>query len=190
MADIAAEAEAFLQSMQGEIEAQQAYPPADPSSNPSAADLIAQAQAAAASFNAQLTGHAQQQNGVHQPEFQATPPQADGAQQAEDSAAEGRRKRRNRWGNPSGAEGAEPATAAAPADGTPEPTDGTGKRKRRSRWEEPEPSTDLSVASNVPKELVLPGGIKVRGCLANIPLFGANFCKCRDVLKLMNPSGI
>jgi hypothetical protein len=33
-------------------------------------------------------------------------------------------------------------------------------RKKKSRWEEPSPSTALAL-SHVPKEIVLPGGIKV-----------------------------
>ena len=162
MADVAAEAEAFLQSMQEQAGAEPTATLADAPLNPSAADLIAQAQAAAASFSAQIAEQSQQQNGIQQQQApDPTPPPADGAQQApEEGATEGRRKRRNRWGNPSGAEATEAATAEA--NGTPEAAEGTGKKKRRSRWEDPDENKDLSVASHVPKELVLPGGIKVR----------------------------
>ena len=169
MADIAAEAEAFLQSMQEQVEAGQPageLPSAEPPADPSAADLIAQAQAAAASFSAQIAEQVQQQqfqNGLPQAvDPEVTPPVADAAAQ-DGSATEGRRKRRNRWGNPSGTDGAEPAPSEnAGANGTTaEPAEGTGKRKRRSRWEEPEESTDLSITSHIPKEIMLPGGIKV-----------------------------
>ena len=173
MADVAAEAEAFLQSMQGQVEASEAVPLAGTSADPAAADLIAQAQAAAASFSAQLAEQAQQQQAAQsQQDGQTTPATANGtvehtangsAQPPEEGATEGRRKRRNRWGNPSGAEGTD--TAAAQAGGTPEATEGGGKKKRRSRWEDPDENKDLSLTSHVPKELMLPGGIKVRGSI-------------------------
>lgn len=171
MADVAAEAEAFLQSMQGEVEAQQAYAASQPAANPSAADLIAQAQAAAASFNAQLASQVPQQNGYSQmPATEYMPPPPDSNQQQEAGPTEGRRKRRNRWGNPAGAESmpAEAPEAVAPhpapqaADGTPDATDGLVKKKRRSRWEQPEEQTqDLAIGGHIPKELTLPGGIRV-----------------------------
>ncbi|KAK9796272.1 hypothetical protein WJX73_001196 [Symbiochloris irregularis] len=72
------------------------------------------------------------------------------------------KKRRNRWGNPSGAEGAqaEIAQQSAPApDGAAEGA--PVKRKRKSRWEEEETSTDLALNNNVPKQIVLAGGITV-----------------------------
>lgn len=42
------------------------------------------------------------------------------------------------------------------------PADGAGERvrKKKSRWEEPAPSTAVALV-NVPKEITLPGGIKV-----------------------------
>lgn len=41
------------------------------------------------------------------------------------------------------------------------PAEGTERvRKKKSRWEEPSPSTAVALV-NVPKEITLPGGIKV-----------------------------
>ena len=88
-------------------------------------------------------------------------PATDAAAAQPGGESEGRRKRRNRWGSTSGADPTEGAAAGdtAPADA------GTAKKKRKSRWEEPEESKELSVVSHIPKELVLPGGIKVRSFL-------------------------
>ena len=81
------------------------------------------------------------------------------------------RKRRNRWG-PAGTDDAAQAASQATTSGQPEGE--APKRKRKSRWEEPDASKELSVVSNMPKEITLPGGIKVRfrllhflSCLVN-----------------------
>lgn len=66
-------------------------------------------------------------------------------------------KRRNRWGAPAAREASNEhrdAAPSAPAVG------GEPKRKRRSRWEEPDQSKVLALPT-VPKEITLPGGIKV-----------------------------
>lgn len=193
MAGAAAEADAFLASMQAEVDAEAQYPQPPAAAN----DLVAQAQAAAASLNAQLAaqqavphanGHASEDNrgwfppgadalpgppapgaytaapaaGAYDAALPPPPQPASAVDQEESGAAEGRRKRRNRWGNPSGTEGAvsEAAQDSAPApDGA---TEGAPvRRKRKSRWEEEDTSTDLALNNNVPKQIVLAGGITV-----------------------------
>jgi hypothetical protein len=75
--------------------------------------------------------------------------------------------RRNRWGPPmTPATSSAPAPAPTPApETTPAETEPEGegkKKKRRSRWET---STETAVGQllpTFPKELMLPGGIKVR----------------------------
>ncbi|KAK9851334.1 hypothetical protein WJX84_006342 [Apatococcus fuscideae] len=82
--------------------------------------------------------------------------------------AGGGRKRRNRWGPKEGeapAAGQEQAPDASEGGVTPPPAEEPGKKKRRSRWEEPAPEPSMALANvgagAFPKELVLPGGIKV-----------------------------
>lgn len=63
-----------------------------------------------------------------------------------------------RWGKVAGEENkpvVQDGTAPAAEEG-----DGQPKRKRKSRWEEPE-QVDKSLVAIMPKEIVLPGGIKV-----------------------------
>ena len=185
MADAAAEADAFLASMQAQINAEVPQPEAQPAAPAYAMeDVLARAQAAAASLNdqyaqqeaqfaGQTNGYAPAPEVLPGPPSNVPPPQQAAAAAVtpgqEEGGAEGRRKRRNRWGNPSGPEQpAAEAPGAAPAAPPEEAAQGTAKKKRRSRWEEPEESTDLSLANNVPKELVLGGGIKV-SCLASLP---------------------
>jgi hypothetical protein len=66
-----------------------------------------------------------------------------------------------RWGKVAGEEekpaGEENGQAAGVEGGDGAPP----KKKRKSRWEEPE-AADKSLATIMPKEIVLPGGIKVR----------------------------
>lgn len=83
-------------------------------------------------------------------------------------AASGGRKRRNRWGPKEGeapTPGQEPTAEAGEGGATPPPSEEPGKKKRRSRWEEPAPEPSMALATvgggAFPKELVLPGGIKV-----------------------------
>ena len=85
----------------------------------------------------------------------AAPPPADGA-------AAGR-KRRNRWGPAGGPDAPGAGDAGAPAAGAPDAPAAASGRKRRSRWEEPVPeNTALALATSVmPKEILLPGGVKV-----------------------------
>lgn len=45
--------------------------------------------------------------------------------------------------------------------------DSQPKRKRKSRWEEPE-QVDKSIVAVMPKEIVLPGGIKVRHTVTKV----------------------
>ena len=163
--DVSAEADAFLQGLQGEVE------PVEPQQHhggPSPADLIAQAQAAAASLNASVGVQPQEQQ---QP--QADGVTANGSAAAPEEDTPGRpRKRRNRWGNPAAdvsdvlpgqsipslAAAAAAAIAAPAATPTPEPD---AKKKRRSRWEDADATDETAIAQIKPKELVLPGGIKV-----------------------------
>lgn len=66
------------------------------------------------------------------------------------------RKRRNRWGAPGG-------PTCGPDGGQEVAMHSSGRtpnRKRKSRWEDPAPTSSL-VLANVPKEITLPGGIKV-----------------------------
>jgi hypothetical protein len=62
------------------------------------------------------------------------------------------RKRRQRWGPPANA----PQDAAG--------TDGPAKKKRRSRWETEEVTTVGALLPSFPKEITLPGGLRV-SCL-------------------------
>ena len=155
--DVSAEADAFLQGLQAEVEPSNAQQSAG---EPSAADLIAQAQAAAASLNATVgtqPAAQQQADGVF----------ANGSAPAHEEETTRQKKRRNRWGNPAAdVSDAAPAQAlpspAAPVAAftpTPEPEP---KKKRRSRWEDTDASDETAIAQIKPKELVLPGGIKVR----------------------------
>ena len=87
--------------------------------------------------------------------------------------AGGGRKRRNRWGPKEGeapAAGQEQAPDASEGGVTPPPAEEPGKKKRRSRWEEPAPEPSMALANvgagAFPKELVLPGGIKVAFALS------------------------
>lgn len=59
-----------------------------------------------------------------------------------------RRKRRNRWG---------PIESEVPQIEI-------GKKKRRSRWETADDTGALTIIPKFPKELTLPGGIRVRRC--------------------------
>ena len=158
--DVSAEADAFLQGLQAEVEPSNTQQPAG---EPSAADLIAQAQAAAASLNASVgTQPAAQQ--------QADGVLANGSAPAPEEESSRQRKRRNRWGNPAAdVSDAAPAQAlpspAAPVAAftpTPEPEQ---KKKRRSRWEDTDASDETAIAQIKPKELVLPGGIKVQATI-------------------------
>ena len=81
---------------------------------------------------------------------------------AGDGAAGGR-KRRNRWGPAGGPDAPGAGDAGAPAAGGPDAPAAASGRKRRSRWEEPVPeNTALALATSVmPKEILLPGGVKV-----------------------------
>ena len=78
----------------------------------------------------------------------------DAPQEAQNGAEEGRRKKRNRWGPTALPVG----DAQTPGEAQAEPP----KRKRKSRWEEPDNTTAM-VLANIPKEITLSGGIKVRG---------------------------
>lgn len=154
--DVSAEADAFLQGLQAEVEPSNIQQQAD---EPSAADLIAQAQAAAASLNASVGTQP-----AAQPQADSVLPNGSGSTHEEDRGRQ--KKRRNRWGNPAAdvsdvapaqalPSPAAPVAAFAP---TPEPE---AKKKRRSRWEDTDASEETAIAQIKPKELVLPGGIKV-----------------------------
>ena len=165
--DVSAEADAFLQGLQEQTGILPGAP-GDQAREPSAADLIAQAQAAAASLSASL----------------ATPqPAANGSLangEASTADEERRKKRRNRWGNPAAdvqpnpvpqmQQQATPAAASTPeapasaAASAPaaSPAEQPAQKKRRSRWEDPDGAGETAVIAIKPKELVLPGGIKVK----------------------------
>ena len=154
-------AERFNQQFQAQ-QAQQSSEPAlgtDGGAPPSANGSADYAQQPVQAFD---------QNGVQAAaDVVAAPPVAAAA----DSAAAGR-KRRNRWGPKEGeapTPGQEPAADAAEGGTTPPPSEEPGKKKRRSRWEEPAPEPSMALATvgggAFPKELVLPGGIKVTSCI-------------------------
>ena len=132
--DPSAEAEAFLQGLQ------EATTSSTPLPGPPPIPYAGQ-QSSAVPVPEQANGA---QTG---PATVTEPPQAE--------AASGGRRKRNRWG-PAPAEKAENGVKAV-ADGESKP----GK-KRRSRWEDvPEVNTDTTLATIIPKEIVIAGGIKV-----------------------------
>lgn len=91
--------------------------------------------------------------------------------------SQSRRKRRNRWG---------PIESEVPQIEV-------GKKKRRSRWETADDSGALAIIPKFPKELTLPGGIRVCGIckLLNSRSMGAvatvtcisRLCLCKFVLR-------
>ena len=158
--NVSAEADAFLQGLQEQVQHPLPGPPGHQPAHEqaSAADLIKQAQAAAASLSASV---------------QAQPAQlvANGTPNGEAASAadeERRRKRRNRWGNPAADVAPAPVTQApqpaapSPAPAAAAPAAEPEKKKRRSRWEDPDGAGETAMVAIKPKELVLPGGIKVR----------------------------
>ncbi len=151
-------AERFNQQFQ----AQQALQPGS-----GAPGELQQAEPAANGFveHAQQPVHLPEQNGVQQAAAVAAAT-AEAAASLADGAATGR-KRRNRWGPKEGeapAAGEDQVPASAEGGTTPPPSE-EPKRKRRSRWEEPAPEPSNALVNvgggAFPKELVLPGGIKV-----------------------------
>ena len=152
-------AERFNQQFQ----AQQAQQPSEPFQGAGGEAVPSIPAANGSADYAQQPVQAFDQNGT-QTSAAAAPPVAASA----DGAAAGR-KRRNRWGPKEGeapAPGQEPTAEATPEGGaTPPPSEEPGKKKRRSRWEEPAPEPSMALATvgagAFPKELVLPGGIKV-----------------------------
>lgn len=70
-----------------------------------------------------------------------------GVEEEEEEEGQSRRKRRNRWG---------PIESEVPQIEV-------GKKKRRSRWETADDSGALAIIPKFPKELTLPGGIRVCG---------------------------
>ena len=172
--DVSAEADAFLQGLQEQTGILPGAP-ADQAGEPSAADLIAQAQAAAASLSASLATPVPAANGSL---AAANGSLANG--EASTADEERRKKRRNRWGNPAAdvqpnpvpqmQQQATPAAAptpeapasAAAAAPAASPAEQPAQKKRRSRWEDPDGAGETAVIAIKPKELVLPGGIKVK----------------------------
>ena len=112
--------------------------------------------------NVSLPGPPPIASAQQQPSALPVPEQTNGAQPGpavstepqQDATTPGRRKR-NRWG---------PAPADKAENGVKAEPDGEGKpgKKRRSRWEDvPEVNTDATLATIIPKEIVIAGGIKV-----------------------------
>ena len=200
---MSAEADAFLQQLQSDAAAEPAPVSQPDASATTAVHAAVQEQAAeyAHAVSVDAAAPAAVGAGVSQPApdaagvgpAQAAAPaengvggdaQPDGAQPGGDAdgSAERPRKRRNRWGAPAVEAEAVQATGA----------DGQPKRKRRSRWEDPVETSETALANVLPKEIVLPGGIKVRAepracleaqkhCLlaATSRLSGASLCFCR-----------
>lgn len=134
--DPSAEAEAFLQGLQ-----------ATTSSTP----LPGPPPIASAEQQSSALPVPEQANGAQIGPATVTEPQ-------QDEATPGGRRKRNRWG---------PAPADKAENGVKAGADGEGKpgKKRRSRWEDvPEVNTDTTLATIIPKEIVIAGGIKVCSC--------------------------
>jgi len=180
--DLSAEADAFLQQLQSDAAAEAApAPAAAPAGDAVPAEappVVSEPEAAAAPPE----GAAQAEAAPAQPAAEpAVAPPAAASQPAPDAAAAGAepaqqnggvtdgaeagangadgsaeqpRKRRKRWGAP--AVEPEAAPGSVGADGQP------AKRKRRSRWEDPAENSETALANVLPKEITLPGGIKVR----------------------------
>ena len=170
--DVSAEADAFLQQLQSDAVAEPALVSQPDASATTAVHAPVQEQAAESAHTVPVDAAAPAAvgAGVSQPApdaagvgpAQAAAPaengvggdaQPDGAQPGGDADGSGERprKRRNRWGAPAVEAEAVQATGA----------DGQPKRKRRSRWEDPVENTETALANVLPKEIVLPGGIKV-----------------------------
>ncbi len=173
--NVSVEADAFLQQLQADAEAEAASA-AEPALTAAVPAPVSEAKVAAAPTEQQAqpgdnlqavpheaaTAERPGADGpaVSQPEAgtaeAATEPAANGvsgdAPVGADGSAERPRKRRNRWGAP--AVDAE-ATPGTEVDGQ------QPKRKRRSRWEDPVENTETALANVLPKEITLPGGIKV-----------------------------
>lgn len=85
----------------------------------------------------------------------AGPASAVKSEPEQDGITPGRRKR-NRWGPSQG----EKQENGVKAEGE------SGGKKRRSRWESvPQTNTDTTLATVIPKEIIIAGGIKVRTLL-------------------------
>lgn len=131
--NLVAEAEAFLEGLKSEPAA----------AEPSHAEL------AAAPADQPLSAVPEQHSNG------AGPASAIKAEPEQDGTTPGRRKR-NRWGPSQGEKQENGVKAEGETEGKP------GGKKRRSRWETvPETNTDTTLATIIPKEIVIAGGIKV-----------------------------
>lgn len=163
--DVGAQAEAFLLGLEQQTFSNDPSsaalnnqnPPQENAAWPPAADQYQAAQYGNGQhqeWNGQAYAQPVQDQYPPQPE---QPQQQQGVQQSGNVEEGATRRKRNRWG-PS----ADDAVAATP--GTAGTAEQPGKRKRRSRWEEADETTSTALVTSVPRELVLPGGIKVSGC--------------------------
>ena len=171
--DVSAEADAFLQQLQSDATAEAAPASGPGASAATTVPAVEQEQAGdyAHAAPVEAAAPAAAGAGLSQPGPDGTEAgpvpaaapaengaggdaQPGGAQPGADAdgSAERPRKRRNRWGAP--------AVEAEAMQGTG--ADGQPKRKRRSRWEDPVENTETALANVLPREITLPGGIKVR----------------------------